>query len=161
MFSRTRRAFSLDGQRLLLDLRSPSWPGSVKYRAYGFSCFSCCILVFYSQNYILKKYRKMPAMSASIKTPKLSKMPSRENNEIAVLRIRDVYPGFRILIFYPSQIQKPQQKRGVKKICCHTFFVATNCTKLKIILFLKCRRKQFGSFQRIIEHFTQKFVTKL
>ncbi len=32
-----------------------------------------------------------------------------------------------------SRIQKQQQKRGVKKICCHTFFVATNFTKLKII----------------------------
>jgi hypothetical protein len=35
----------------------------------------------------------------------------------------------RILIFYPSRIpdlgsgiQKAQQKRGLKKICCHTFF---------------------------------------
>jgi hypothetical protein len=35
----------------------------------------------------------------------------------AVLRIRDVYPGSRILIFpHPgSRIQKQQQKRGVKK----------------------------------------------
>jgi hypothetical protein len=40
--------------------------------------------------------------------------------------------------FYPSRIQKQQQKRGVKKISCHTFFVALNFTKLKIILFLKC-----------------------
>jgi hypothetical protein len=29
-------------------------------------------------------------------------------------------------------------QRGVKKICCHTFFVAKIFTKLKIILFLKC-----------------------
>jgi hypothetical protein len=93
----------------------------------------------------------------------------------AVLRIRDVYPGFRILIFtHPgsrisdpgsrildlgsripdlgsripdlgsrvsgpgSQIQKQQQKRGVKKIVVLSFFVATNFTKLKIILFWKC-----------------------
>jgi hypothetical protein len=36
---------------------------------------------------------------------------------IAVLRIRDVYPGSRILIFtHPgSRIQKQQQKREVKK----------------------------------------------
>jgi hypothetical protein len=35
----------------------------------------------------------------------------------AVLRIRDVYPGSRILIFTHSgsRIQKQQQKRGVKK----------------------------------------------
>jgi hypothetical protein len=43
---------------------------------------------------------------------------------LAVLRIRDVYPGSRILIFthsgsripdLGSRIQKQQQKRGVKK----------------------------------------------
>jgi hypothetical protein len=52
----------------------------------------------------------------------------------AVLRIRDVYPGSRIMIFtHPgSQIWDPKagQKRGVKKISCHTFFLATNFTKL-------------------------------
>jgi hypothetical protein len=52
-------------------------------------------------------------------------------------RIRDVYPGSQILTFvHPgSRIQK-QQKRGVKKICCPTFFVATIITKLKILLYL-------------------------
>ncbi len=71
--------------------------------------------------------------------------------------------------FYPSQIpdlgsriQKQQQKRGVKKIFLHTFYVATNFTKLNIILVLKCRRKKvWANFQRIIELFTQKIVTKL
>ena len=45
-----------------------------------------------------------------------------------------VYPGSQIMIFiHPgSRIQKVQQKRGRKKICCHTFLVAT----LKIFLFL-------------------------
>jgi hypothetical protein len=43
-------------------------------------------------------------------------------------RISD--PGFRI--------QKQQQKGGVKKIRGQTFFVATNFTKFKIILVLKC-----------------------
>jgi hypothetical protein len=46
--------------------------------------------------------------------------------------------------FYPSRIpdllsriQKQQQKRGMKKICCHIFlFRDTNITKFKIILFL-------------------------
>jgi len=40
---------------------------------------------------------------------------------------------------YPSRIsdprvQKQQQKKGAKKVCCHTvpFFVATNFTKLKL-----------------------------
>jgi hypothetical protein len=46
--------------------------------------------------------------------------------------------------FYPSripglgpQIQKQQQKRRGKIFCCLTFFVATNITKLKLILFFK------------------------
>ncbi len=41
----------------------------------------------------------------------------------------------RILIFtHPGyRIQKQEQKRGVEKICCHTFFVVTNLTKLQII----------------------------
>jgi hypothetical protein len=37
-----------------------------------------------------------------------------------------------------SRLQKRQQRRGVKKICCRNVFVATNFTKFKIILFLKC-----------------------
>jgi hypothetical protein len=39
------------------------------------------------------------------------------------------------------------------------FYVATNFTKLKIILVLKCRRKKFGP--NFIKLFTQKIVTKL
>jgi hypothetical protein len=47
------------------------------------------------------------------------------------MRIRDVYFGSRILIYthsgspildLGSRIQKQHQKRGVKKICCQTFF---------------------------------------
>jgi hypothetical protein len=60
-----------------------------------------------------------------------------------------------------SRIQKQQQKRGVKKICCHTFFVATNFTKQKIILFLNAEEQILASFQKIIELFTPKIVTKL
>jgi hypothetical protein len=51
----------------------------------------------------------------------------------------------RILIFtHPGsqiQIQKQQQKRGVKKIVVIPCFVATNFTKLKIILCLNWWRK--------------------
>jgi hypothetical protein len=57
----------------------------------------------------------------------------------AVLRIRIVYPGS---LFLPIPDPKTARKeRGEKKICYHTIFLATNFTKLKIILFLKCRRK--------------------
>jgi hypothetical protein len=80
------------------------------------------------------------------------------------VRIRDGKksdPGPRILIFtHPgSRIQKQQQKRGVKKIVIITFYVATNFTKLQIILVLK--KKIFANFQRIIELFTQRIVNKL
>ncbi len=81
-----------------------------------------------------------------------------------MLRIRDVYPGPRTLTFTHSEsrIQKQQQKRGVKKLVVKPFFVATNFTKLKIILFFKCwRKKIWASFQRIKELFIQKFVIKL
>jgi hypothetical protein len=49
-----------------------------------------------------------------------------------VWRIRDVYPGSRILIFtHPgSRIQKQQQKREVKKISCHTFLYSHKFHKI-------------------------------
>jgi hypothetical protein len=57
----------------------------------------------------------------------------------AVLRIQDVYPGSRILIFvHPSsraglgsRIQKQQQKRGVKENCCPTFFCSHKNHKIE------------------------------
>jgi hypothetical protein len=45
-------------------------------------------------------------------------------------------PGSWLFVNPGSRIQKQQQKRGVKKISCPTFFAAKNITKLKIILFL-------------------------
>ncbi len=53
-------------------------------------------------------------------------------------------PGFlsRILIFTHPGFKKSKKREGWKKIC-HIFF-ATNFTKLNIILFLKCWRKNFG-----------------
>ncbi len=57
-----------------------------------------------------------------------------------MLWIREVYPGSRILIFYPSRIpsQIPDPKtstkeRGEIKICWDTIFVATNFTKLNFL----------------------------
>jgi hypothetical protein len=49
-----------------------------------------------------------------------------------VWRIRDVYPGSRILIFtHPgSRIQKQQQERGENKFVDIPGFVATNFTFL-------------------------------
>jgi hypothetical protein len=74
-----------------------------------------------------------------------------------VWRIRDVYPGSRILIFtHPgsripdlgSRISDPKtatKERVGKKLVIITFYVATNFTKLQIILVLKCSRKKCGS----------------
>jgi hypothetical protein len=39
--------------------------------------------------------------------------------------------------FYPSRIQNQQQERGEKKFVVIPFYVATNFTKLKIILVFK------------------------
>ncbi len=68
--------------------------------------------------------------------------------------------------FYPSRIPdlgsripKQQQKRGVKKISCNTvpFYVATNFTKLKIIIYFSFevqKKKILANFLRIMELFT-------
>jgi hypothetical protein len=57
------------------------------------------------------------------------------NVRYPVLRIRDVYPGSRILIFtHPgSRIPDPKtatKERGEKKLVVIPFYVATNVTKL-------------------------------
>jgi hypothetical protein len=80
------------------------------------------------------------------------------------LRIRDVYPGSRILSFtHPgSRIQKQQQKSGVKKNSCHTFLCSHKFHKIEnYFSFEVLKKKIWASFQRIIELFTQKLVTKL
>jgi hypothetical protein len=49
--------------------------------------------------------------------------------------------------FYPFRIPDPKtatKERGEKNFVVKPFFVATNFTKLKIILFSKCWRKKFG-----------------
>ncbi len=51
--------------------------------------------------------------------------------------------------FYPSRIpdlgsKNSNKERGEKKLVGIPFYVATNFTKLNIILVLKCRRKKFG-----------------
>ncbi len=65
------------------------------------------------------------------------------------MRIWDVYPGSRILIFTHPGTRIPDPKtatkeRGEQKFDVIPFYVATNFTKLYIILVLKCRRKKFG-----------------
>ncbi len=90
-----------------------------------------------------------------------------------MLRIRDVYPGSRILIFsHPgsrtrdlgSRISDPKtatKERDEKKLVVIPFYVATNFTKFKIILVLNAEEKILASFQRIMELFTPKIFTEL
>ncbi len=66
--------------------------------------------------------------------------------------------------FYPSRISDPktEKKRGVKKICCHTFFCSHKFHKIvNCLTFEMLKIKIWANFQRIIELFTQKIVTKL
>jgi hypothetical protein len=61
-----------------------------------------------------------------------------------------------------SRIPDPKtatKERGEKKLVVKPIFVATNFTNY--LFFLKLKKKIWASFQRIIELFTQKFVTKL
>ncbi len=80
---------------------------------------------------------------------------------MAVWRIRDVYPGSRIW-FLPipdpgSRISDPGSKNSNKRqewknFFVIPFFVATNFTKLNIILFLISWRKKFGPiFQELLK----------
>jgi hypothetical protein len=86
-----------------------------------------------------------------------------------VLRIRDVYPGSRILIFtHPgSRIPDPgsknsKKREGRKKICCHNFICSHKFHQIaNYFCFEVLKKKIWVNFQRIIELFTQKIVTKL
>jgi hypothetical protein len=52
---------------------------------------------------------------------------------------------------YPSRISDPKtaiKERSEKKLVFIPFFVAINFTKLKIVLFLECRRKKLGKFSK-------------
>jgi hypothetical protein len=82
------------------------------------------------------------------------------------LRIRDVYPGSRILIFtHPgSRIPDPKtatKERGEKKLVVIPFNVATNFTIVNYFSFEVLKKKIWANFQRIIELFTKKIVKKL
>jgi hypothetical protein len=71
-----------------------------------------------------------------------------------VLRIRDVYPGSRILIFNHSgsRISDPKtatKERGEKKLVVKPFFVATNFTKLNLLYFLNAEEKNWPVFKEL------------
>ncbi len=58
------------------------------------------------------------------------------------------HPGSRI----SDPDQKPQQKRGVKKICCHAFFCSYKFHNIcNYFIFGSLKKKIWANFQRIIE----------
>jgi hypothetical protein len=86
-----------------------------------------------------------------------------------VWRIRDVYPGSRILIFtHPgsrisdpgSQIPDPKtvtKERGEKKLLSYFFFFCHKFHKIEnYVIFEMLKKKIWANFQRIVEVFTQK-----
>ncbi len=107
----------------------------------------------------------------------ISPLPPPLNREqrrcICIISVADPGCLFRIpdLDFYhsgswflpiPDPGSKNSNLREGGKIFLSNLFVVTNFTKLLIILILKCWRKEiWANFQRIIELFTQKIVTKL
>ncbi len=67
-----------------------------------------------------------------------------------VLRIRDVYPGSRILIFTHSgsRIQKQQQKRGVKKNLLSNLFLKPQISQNWKLFFFSAEEKNLGQFSK-------------
>jgi hypothetical protein len=67
--------------------------------------------------------------------------------------------------FYPSRIPDPKtatKERGDKKMYCHTFSCSHKFHKTEnYFSFEVLKKKIWPNFQRIIELFSQKFVTKL
>jgi hypothetical protein len=66
--------------------------------------------------------------------------------------------------FYPSRIPDlglAMKDRGKKKFFSYHFFGAINFTKLNYFIFEMLKKKIWANFQRILELFTQKIVTKL
>ncbi len=80
-------------------------------------------------------------------------------------RIRYVYPGSRNLNFFPSRIPDPKtatKERGEKKIYCHTFLCSQKFHNIvNYFIFEVLKKKIWPNFQRIIELFIPKIVTKL
>jgi hypothetical protein len=66
--------------------------------------------------------------------------------------------------FYPSRIPDPKTAMkdiGGKKLVVIPFFLSHKLHKIELFYFLNVEEKIWANFQRIIELFTQKIVTKL
>ncbi len=83
---------------------------------------------------------------------------------ISVMRIRDVYPRSRILIFsHPgSWIQNSNKREGWKKISCHNFLCSRKFHKIaNYFSFELLRKKIWANFQRIIELFNRNCQSRI
>jgi hypothetical protein len=80
-----------------------------------------------------------------------------------VLRIRDVYPGSRILIFTHPGSRIPDPKTVPKEIdenkfCYHTFFCSHKFHKIyNYVIFEMLKKKIWANFQRTVEIFSLNF----
>jgi hypothetical protein len=112
--------------------------------------FSIKAISSMNESVFLKIFTKKPNNTSSVADPGcLSWIPDP-----------NFYPS-RILDL-GSRIQKQQQKRGVKKICCRTIFCSHKFHKIEnYFIFEMLKKIIWANFQRIIELFTQKIVHKL
>ncbi len=102
-----------------------------------------CIMLIISLDPIWRQTLSLPPTGIEPGSPasQAGTLPKELSRQlIPVLRIRDVYPRSRILIFsHPgSWIQNSTKERGEEKLVVITFYVATNFTKLQIISVLNC-----------------------
>ena len=108
-----------------------------------------CIMLIMTLNPSWRQTLSLPPPGIEPRSPvsQAGTLPKELSRQlIPELRIRDVYPRSRILIFsHPgSRIQNSNKREGWKKLVVITFNVATNFTKLQIISVLNCWRKKFG-----------------
>jgi hypothetical protein len=84
------------------------------------------------------------------------------SNKLPVLRIRDVYPGSRILIFTHPGSKNCNKRERWKKISGHTFLCSHKFHKIvNYFSFEVLKKKIWANFQRIIELFTKNWSKKL
>ncbi len=108
----------------------------------GLFLCSICVFISFLPNYLF-----------------LSSFSSQE----PVLRIRDAYPGSRMLIFYPSRIPDPKtamKDRGEQKIVVIPCFWSYKFHKIELGFF-NVEEKNLGQFSKNYRTCYPKIVTKL
>jgi hypothetical protein len=99
------------------------------------------------------------SVSGSLR-PKLGELLALYHGITSILYIKVSVPDpgclSQILIFVHLKSPIQKQQRVTKKLVVLPFCVATNITKLKIILFLNVRRKNLGRFTKNYRTFYQK-----